>query len=144
MVNFVHKCTKSSEYSIISYLSLVVSIRNCLVVLTRGMKTFPFQLPSIGRKKWTKRTRNGTERSRNRKNQFATWFQIAKNRNDPRKFGSYSRLTKLTEICEIHELYFTYLHCNTMFGLCVLSLLLSKIEVVLPKLLLNLHFLLLS
>ena len=39
-----------------------------------------------------------------------------RNRNNQRKFGSYSRLTELTERTELHELYFAYLY---FVGLCV-------------------------
>ena len=58
---------------------------------------------------------NRNNRNRNRKNwnwkiRFLIRFLILRNRNNRRKFGSYSRLTELTERIELHELYFTYLY----------------------------------
>ena len=79
-------------------------------------------------------------------------FLILRNRNNRRKFGSYSWLTKLTERIELHVLYSTYLYfvrlylvyvwcfifellyiCVTILLLFPNKLLLLKIDIVLHK-----------
>jgi hypothetical protein len=102
-------------------------------------------------------------REPNRKIRFLIRFLILRNRNNRIKFGSYSRVTELTEKTEVHELYFTYLYfvrlclvylwcfifdllhiCVTILLLFSYQLLLLKINIVLHNFFLQHVYLLLS